>query len=141
MQEKLSIEFEEPYYIPCDCCGENIVRLTRFVYKGDDAFAYYYAEFQPHLQEKRVNCLVVICEFEGDEISKKIGFPLVLWENEEGFITTLLNADETPWYPIDDVEFLDREQSLQHHYKSDIFRITDEILKSDREVINFFEKI
>lgn len=140
MQEKLSIEFEDPHYIPCDCCGEDIIRLTRFVYQGDDALAYYYAEIQPHTEEKKIIALVVICEFEGDEISRKIGFPLGLWENEQGFITTLLNANETPWYPIDDMEFLDREQSLQHHYKPDVFRITDEILKSDREVINFFAK-
>lgn len=140
MQEKLSIEFEDPHYISCYCCGEDIIRLTRFVYQGDDALAYYYAEIQPHTEEKKIIALVVICEFEGDEISRKIGFPLGLWENEQGFITTLLNANETPWYPIDDVEFLDREQSLQHHYKPDVFRITDEILKSDSEIIDFFAK-
>lgn len=140
MQEKLSIEFEDPHYISCYCCGEDIIRLTRFVYQGDDALAYYYAEIQPHAEEKKIIALVVICEFEGDEISRKIGFPLGLWENEQGFITTLLNANETPWYPIDDVEFLVREQSLQHHYKPDVFRITDEILKSDSEIIDFFAK-
>lgn len=136
-EKQLFIEFEEPNLIPCDCCGENIVRLTRFVYQNDDAFAYYYAEIQPHIQNKIVKCLVVICEFEGDEIAKKIGFPLQLWEREQDFVVTLLNSDETPWSNIDDIEILNREQSLKHHYKNDIFRITDKILENDKEIKEF----
>lgn len=138
-QEKLSIEFVEQHYIPCECCNENIIRLTRFVYQGEDALAYYYAEIPSHTQEKKVLLLLVICEFEGDEISKRTCFSLGLWKNEQGFVATLLNANETPWYPIDDVEFLNREEALQHHYKSDIFRIIDEIWESDRDIIGFFE--
>lgn len=74
-------------------------------------------------------------EMTQEKIINRIG----RWKNEQGFVATLLNADETSWYPIDNVEFLHREEALQHHYKSDIFRIVDEIWESDWDIISFFE--
>lgn len=139
MSQNFEIEFEKPHFISCECCGEKIIRLTRFVYQNNDAFAYYYAEIQPHLEEKRIKCLVVICEFEGDEIVKKIGFPLGLWENENGYVVSLLNADEIPWQNIENVEIINREIALNHPYKSDVFKITDTIFETDKEIISFFE--
>lgn len=135
----IEIECEPPHYFACQCCGENIIRLTRFVYKNDNAFAYYYGEIQPH--NEYIKCLVVMCGFDDDgEINRKIGFPLMLWQNQDGVITTLLNADEIPWQDIANMEILSRESALIHHYKSDVFRISDEILKQDKEMMNFFGK-
>lgn len=134
----IDIEFETPHEAICDCCGEKSVRLTRFVYQNNDAFAYYYAEILPHVQDKKIKALLVICEFEGGEIIRKIGFPLGLWQNETGFAVSLLDADEVPWQNIDHVEILNRAQSLQHHYKSDVFKITDAVFAQDQEIIAFF---
>jgi hypothetical protein len=37
----IRIEFENPIESQCECCGKTTVRLTRFVYRDDDAYAVY----------------------------------------------------------------------------------------------------
>lgn len=109
-ENSLEIECEQPHYIACECCGENITRLTRFVYDNHDAFAYYYAHIEPINHQDFIKCLIVICEFDkNDEIIHKIGFPIVLWNNRGVVVTTLLNTDEILWKSIADVEMLDRD--------------------------------
>ncbi|OOS05039.1 hypothetical protein SAMN02745664_10944 [Moraxella cuniculi DSM 21768] len=135
----IEIECEEPHYITCVCCQENITRLTRFVYHNNDAFAYYYAEIQPNSHGQNIKCLIVMCEFdENNEMINRVGFPLMLWDNQDHIATTLLNADKVSWKNIKDVEILNRENSLNHHYKADVFRIADEILEQDKEIMDFF---
>lgn len=137
----IEIECEPPHYMACECCGENITRLTRFVYQNHNAFAYYYGEIEPNKHSDFIKCLVVICEFdENDKIVHKIGFPIVLWDNQGVVATTLLDADETSWQNIPNVEILNRESALVHHYKADVFRISDNILEQDKEIMNFFGK-
>lgn len=110
------------------------------VYQDNHAFAYYYAHIEPHHHDF-VKCLVVICEFDdNDTICHKIGFPIVLWNNQGLIATTLLNADEIAWQNIANVEILNRESALAHHYKADVFRISDNILEQDKEIMNFFGK-
>lgn len=88
-----------------------------------------------------MKCLVVICEFDTtDKIINKIGFPLVLWDNNGLIATTLLNADEIVWQNLADVAILNRENALMHPYQLDVFRISDEILEQDKEIMNFFGK-
>lgn len=136
---RIQIECEPPHYIACECCGENITRLTRFVYQNHNAFAYYYGEIEPNKHSNFIKCLVVICEFDdNNEIIYKVGFPMMLWDNQDVVVTTLLNADEVAWQTIADVKILNRKNALVHHYKADVFRISDEILKQDKEIMNFF---
>ena len=40
------IEFGEPTYYDCDCCGHRTTKLTRFITRDGDAFAAYYAHFR-----------------------------------------------------------------------------------------------
>ena len=39
----IDIEFENPIIDKCECCGEELMTLTGFVYQNGDAFAVYYA--------------------------------------------------------------------------------------------------
>ncbi len=41
----IRIEFEEPTSSSCACCGKATIRLTRFVYRDEDAYAVYYAQY------------------------------------------------------------------------------------------------
>lgn len=125
----LQIECESPQCHTCERCGDDFVRLTRFVYKNHDVFAYYYAHIEPKSHQDFIKCLIVICEFDDDnEIIHKIGFPAVLWNNDGVIATTLLNADEIPWQDIADMEILNRESALIHHHKAEVFRICDEMM-------------
>ena len=63
----IEIEFEKPNYTTCKCCGNRVTWLTRFVYKNNEAIAFYYATFTEHAEEKEVKCLIGICEWENPE--------------------------------------------------------------------------
>ena len=136
----ITIEFEKPQFEKCNCCDAKITRLTRFVYQDNEAFAYYYAKIEDHSDPKVVECLVVLCEWDdnNENIIKKTGFPLTIWVKDDNFNVTLINKDECAWKNIPEVEILDREQSLNHPQKSDLFHITDHIVVDDKEVIAYF---
>ena len=136
----ITIEFEKPQFEKCNCCDAKITRLTRFVYQDNEAFAYYYAKIEDHSDPKVVECLVVLCEWDdnNENIIKKTGFALTIWVKDDNFNVTLINKDECAWKNIPEVEILDREQSLNHPQKSDVFHITDHIVVDDKEVIAYF---
>lgn len=136
----ITIEFEKPQFEKCNCCDAKITRLTRFVYQDNEAFAYYYAKIEDHSDPKVVECLVVLCEWDdnNENIIKKTGFALTIWVKDDNFNVTLINKDECAWKNIPEVEILDREQSLNHPQKSDLFHITDHIVVDDKEVIAYF---
>lgn len=136
----ITIEFEKPQFEKCNCCDAKITRLTRFVYQNNEAFAYYYAKIEDHSDPKVVECLVVLCEWDdnNENIIKKTGFALTIWVKDDNFNVTLINKDECAWKNIPEVEILDREQSLNHPQKSDVFHITDHIVVDDKEVIAYF---
>ena len=136
----ITIEFEKPQFEKCNCCDAKITRLTRFVYQNNEAFAYYYAKIEDHSNPKVVECLVVLCEWDDNDenIIKKTGFALTIWVKDDNFNVTLINKDECAWKNIPEVEILDREQSLNHPQKSDLFHITDHIVVDDKEVIAYF---
>ncbi|MFK8265367.1 hypothetical protein [Capnocytophaga cynodegmi] len=137
----ITIEFEAPKFEKCNCCNAKITQLTRFVYQDNEAFAYYYAKFEDHNDPKVVECLVVLCEWDenNEEIIKKTGFPLKIWAKDDNYNITLTDKDECPWKNIPEVEILDREQSLNHPQKSDVFHITDHIVAEDMPIIRYFE--
>ena len=137
----IEIEFEKPNYTTCKCCGNQVTWLTRFVYKDNEAIAFYYATFTEHAEKKEVKCLIGICEWENpesEEYTKATGFPIALWvdENQQANVS-LLNKNEVPWENILKGEILDREEALNHPYKEEIFHITDHIFWEDKEIINF----
>lgn len=138
----IKIEFNEPHYSTCECCGEKITQLTRYVYDDNDAIAYYYATFNAHSDEKFVKCLVVICEWNDDSesYSRAIGFPIVIFIDENNKINVgLINQNEIPWQEVPKGEILNREDSLKHPYKETIFKITNHIVYEDLEIINFLK--
>ena len=136
----ITIEFEKPQFEKCNCCDAKITRLTRFVYQNNEDFAYYYAKIEDHSDPKVVECLVVLCEWDdnNENIIKKTGFALTIWVKDDNFNVTLINKDECAWKNIPEVEILDREQSLNHPQKSDVFHIIDHIVVDDKEVIAYF---
>lgn len=137
----ITIEFESPEVERCSCCNEVITRLTRFVYQDHDAFAYYYALLEQHANPKVAMCLVVLLEWgeKNDEIIGKTGFPLRIWQGESGFNAMLLDASESPWKDIQNVQILNRNESLQHPQKSDVFHIVDHMVGEDQEIVAYFK--
>lgn len=135
----IEIEFNKPDSIICECCGNESISLTRFVYKDGNAHAVYYAKFTLGHEEKVVNGMIGLGEWgDGSQPENRIAFPFSIWVNEEDYQVGLMYREESPW---SDVKFLgrvlDRKESLEHEWIKEVFHITDHIVAEDNEVIKY----
>lgn len=134
----LEIEFEEPNVSICDCCGNVITNLTRFVHQDDNAFAIYYANFTKGHEEKSVLGLISLGEWGTDEVPECRTSFLFRLEIENGnYNVSILNGSESPWQNKILGKLLQREDALEHPWKSDVFHITDHIVNEDEEIIKY----
>ncbi|RZL41137.1 MAG: hypothetical protein EOP00_25410 [Pedobacter sp.] len=134
----LEIEFEEPNFEMCDCCGKEIVKLTRFVYKDHDAFAIYYAQFTKAHEDKYVTGIVSIGDWGSDEEPKtRTAFPFRIWTNEDNYQVGLIDKEESPWQSKLLGKILNRDEALKHPWIKEVFHITDHIVAEDEPVIEY----
>ncbi|MBF6640286.1 hypothetical protein IVB69_02925 [Flavobacterium sp. J49] len=136
----IKIEFEEPNIETCECCGKETIKLTRFVYKDDDAFAIYYLKFTKEHEEKIVTGIISIGDWHTDEEPKKrFSFPFRIWTDSDNFNVGLIDKEESPWKQSLLGNILDRKDALKHPWLSEVFHITDHIVDEDKEVVEYFK--
>ena len=138
----IEIEFEELQIKICDCCGQEIVTLTRFVHQDDSAFAIYYVKFTRGHSPKVAYGLIGLGEW-GDEAEPKdrLAFPFRIWTNETNYQVGLVDADESPLSHVTYLgQILNRDEGLKHEWIKDVFHITDHIVTDDKIVIDYFTK-
>jgi hypothetical protein len=137
----LRIELEEPTYSTCSFCQQVTTRLTRFVYKNEDAYAIYYAQFTEGHDKKRLSGIIGLGEWGDDEIGPeaRIAFPFQIWVKDDNFEVGLVDASDSPWC---DVTFLgrvlDRHEALTHPWIKEVFHITDHMLTDDQAIVDYF---
>jgi hypothetical protein len=138
----IEIEFEEPNIEKCDCCGREIVRLTRFVHQDENAFAVYYINFTRGHSPKVAYGLIGLGEWGEDaEPKDRLAFPFKIWTNESHYQVGLADAEESPWSHVTFLgQILNRDQGLKHKWIKDVFHITDHIVAEDKIVINYFNE-
>jgi len=135
----IKIEFEKPNIEACDCCGKETKKLTRFVYKDDDAFAIYYIKFTKDHEKKIATGIISIGDWETDEEPKnRFSFPFRIWTNSDNFQVGLIDKEDSPWKQSLLGKILDRKDSLKHPLISEVFHITDHIVVEDKEVVAYF---
>jgi hypothetical protein len=137
----LRIEFEAPTESVCECCQNTTVKLTRFVYHDNNAFAVYYAQFTPCHDEKRLSGIIGLGEWGGDELGpeSRLAFPFQIWLNGGNFQVGLIDAADSPWREVTFLgRILNREEALAHKWLDDVFHITDHIVTEDPDVVKFF---
>lgn len=134
----IEIEFEEPLNDICDCCGNTMVRLTRFVYEDDYAFAIYYIRFTKDHDDKDVLGLISLGEWGTNEIPEsRTSFLFRLWFDKGNYGVSILDGEESPWNARILGKILQREEAINHPWIKDVFHITDHIVKDDQEVIRY----
>jgi len=136
----IKIEFEKPNITTCECCGGKTVRLTRFVYQDDDAFAVYYILFTDGHEDKVVEGLIGLGEWgEEGEAEDRTAFAFRIWTIDDEYQVGLMDANESPWSDVNFLgSILDREDALKHAWIKDVFHITDHIVLEDEDVIDYF---
>ncbi|WP_144283022.1 hypothetical protein [Chryseobacterium echinoideorum] len=132
----LKIEFEEPNYELCECCGNTTIKLTRFVYEDENAFAIYYISFTKGHSDKDVLGLISIGDWGTDEVPEcRTSFLFKLWFDDNTSYVRILDGNESPWNSDILGKILQREDALNHPWIKDVYHITDHIVEEDQEVI------
>lgn len=136
----IRIEFDEPNLSHCDCCGNTTTRLTRFVYKDNDAFAVYYVLFTDGHQDKNAYSLIGLGEWGEDaKPEMRTAFAVNIWDNNHNWAVTITDRADSPWSHVEFLgRILDREEAITHPLINDVYHITDHIVTQDRSVIEYF---
>lgn len=135
----IHIEFEEPNVEICNCCNNEIIKLTRFVYKDENAFAVYFLKFTKGHDDKYVMGIISIGDWgTDDEPKNRVAFPFRLWTDETDYQVGLINKEESPWKQEILGSILDRKEALEHPLIDEVFHITDHIVDEDKIVIDYF---
>ncbi|MEP6669880.1 MAG: hypothetical protein ABJF10_12050 [Chthoniobacter sp.] len=140
----ISIEFEPPTTDakPCECCGGLTTRLTRFVYRDDDAYAVYYALFTDHPPHSHISVLVSIGEWADDAPpSGRRAFHLRIGTDADNFNVTVRDAAESPWGEVPLFgRTLNRDEALAHPRLKEVFHISDHIVTQDTPIVGHLSK-
>ena len=136
----IRIEFENPTESQCECCGKTTVRLTRFVYRDDEAYAVYYSQYTPDHDEKRLSGLIGLGKWgEGGEPEDRLAFSFQIWTDENNFKVGLVDAKDSPWSHVTFLgRILDRAEALKHEWIKEVFHITDHMVTDDPEITKYF---
>ncbi len=136
----IELEFNEPDSKICDCCGQPIVSLTRYVYKDDFAFAVYYLNFTKGHSPKVAHGLIGLGAWgEDDGPNDRLAFPFKIWTTGIHYQVGLVDAEDSPWNHVTFLgQILNRDQGLQHEWIQEVFEITDCIVAKDEVLKDFF---
>lgn len=135
----IRIEFEEPNKEICNCCNNEIVKLTRFVYKDEDAFAIYYLKFTKGHEDKYALGIISIGDWgTDDEPKNRFAFPFRIWTDETDYQVGLMDKKDSPWKQDLLGNILDRKEALEHPWIQEVFHITDHIVEEDEVLIEYF---
>ena len=138
----IRIEFEQPTTRHCDCCGGATTTLTRFVYDDGNAHAVYYARFGARHRAGIVEAIVSIGDWgEGSGPWDRVAFPLEIRTAGRQPLVGLVDAARSPWAGAEILgRILDREEALAHELKTDVFHITDHMVRDDTPLRDFLEQ-
>ncbi len=138
----IEIEFEQPQYEQCECCGRRTTRLTRFVYQNGDAFAVYYVLFTDGHDRKVAYALIGLGEWgESGSPEQRAAFSVKIWADDTDWKVNVTEREESPWADVTFLgEILSRDEALRHPWIEDVFHITDHIVTEDEPVIEYFSE-
>jgi len=131
------IEFAEPSFSTCDCCGGTTTRLTRFVTREGTAFAIYYAHFSNNHPDGYVSVLAGFGSWdEGTSPKERTAIAFRIWTNETGYQVGLVDADD--YWETDLLGIrLTRDEALASHWRQEVFDLSDHIVECDMPVVDY----
>lgn len=134
------IEFEEPEFSVCECCGKTITRLTRFVTRNGDAYAVYYVQFTQGLEHRRADVMVGLGEWGDDALvpeEARIAFTFQLWLGEVSYHVSMIEPDDSPWSTGYLGRRLPLSEALEHPALQQVFDLSDHMVRCDEPLIGF----
>ncbi len=137
------IELSEPSTSYCDCCQGLTTRLTRFVYRGGDAFGVYFATYSNNHPDQEIAMLISLGEW-GEESSPagRASFFCKVRPHEGSYQVMLGDAATSPWGHAEVVgQKLSREEALAHPDKRVAFDVLDEAFLRDLSLKGYLDRI
>jgi len=143
MANAYEIEMSEPKTSRCDCCGGLTVRLTRFVSRGGDAFAIYYAVYSNNHADNELGMLVALGDWGDDaDPAQRAAFDCRVRPTADSYDVMLGDAAQSPWAGAAIVgQKLSREQALQHPWKATAFEVLDDAFAQDPSLRGFLLRV
>lgn len=137
------IDQPEPSYSICDCCGNKLTNLTRFVAKDDLPFAIYKATFGLSHPEKGVLLAIGIdSDWNHVDSDTRVAFACWLTTTDEEFRVSVTDKAESPWSNSRVLgRMLDREEALSHPLIGEVFHLIDHIVEEDAAIKRLFETV
>ncbi len=137
-----TIDFEEPSYSACPCCGAKITRLTRFVTRDGNAFAVYYATFSDGPNHNEVHVLAGFGDWSEDAPQeRRTAFAFKIWPRETDYVTTIVDAEDGEWETKLLGHILSREDALKHEWLREVYDLSDHIVRCDEPIVAFLNSI
>lgn len=137
----LSLEYEEPQYSFCECCGNKTTKLVRYILQDNNPFALYMATYTKGHKRKLVELIVGLGSWSEDSTpAERTAFTLQIWENNNEWAISLTNAEDSTWGHVTFLgQILSREAALHHPWVQDVYKITNHVLSQDNAVIAYFD--
>jgi hypothetical protein len=136
------IEFEEPKYSSCDCCGARTTNLVRFVTRDGAAFAVYKGAFSDAPKHDSVSLIASFGEWGEDALpSRRTAFACRLWNDGSNYNVTLVDPDDSFWAGTEFLgRILTRTEALDHPMSQEFFDLTDHVMACDQQIVEFLER-
>lgn len=130
------IEFEEPRYSVCKCCGETSTHLVRYVSRNGDAFSVYFADFSTG--HEFVSVLASFGNWDEDApTAERVAFAMRIWIAKDSYQVSLVDAEDSGYSDGVMGTVLSREEALGNQLKTEAFALSDHIVECDQPVIAF----
>jgi hypothetical protein len=141
MAHQDEIEFNEPTYGICECCGARTTGLVRYVYRDGNWIGVYYASLSDTPSHDWVSLLVALGDLsEAGKAEDKAAVALQMWAEETGYQVRVAEPDESPWDTDYFGKILSRKAALVHPWLQDVFDLTDHIVICDIPIKDFLEQ-
>ena len=138
MSKRDEIEFAEPAFYDCECCGHQTTKLTRFVTRDGSAFAVYYAHFSDGPEHDEVELLMGFGPWGEDAPPEaRTAIAMRLWNTPDSFNVSLVDADH--WDTQILGRRLSREQALASPWKQEAFDLSDHIVECDQPIADYLK--
>jgi hypothetical protein len=133
----LTIEFEPPESLACECCGHATTKLVRFVRNEDGAYAVYLAQFAQAHPQRDVIGIISLGSWGGEDArpADRVAFGFHMWEEDGQLQTRIVDVAETPWHSADFFGVpLRRAEALMHPLLPEVFHLSDHIAADDQPI-------
>jgi hypothetical protein len=135
------IEFDDPTFGECDCCGSKTTNLVRFVTRDGAAFAVYKAAFSDTPDHDWISLIAGFGDWGEDAPpSQRIAFVCRLWNDGTNHNVGIIDRQESYWAATEYLgRILSRSEALRHPLLRELFDLTDHIVICDRPIVEFLD--